>query len=127
MCIDYRDSKKAILKDDFPPLYIDVLIDRTTRHKMMSFMDGFFGYNQIMMVVEDWEKISFTTPWGTFCYKVMPFGLKNAGVTYQWAMTAFFHDMIHQEREFYVNDIILKSLHQEFEALVEVVHLFEKV
>ncbi len=79
----------------------------------MSFMDGFSGYNQIKMSIEDHEKTAFTTPWGTFCYKVMPFGLKNARATYQRAMTALFHDMINKEMEVYVDDMIVKSHHRE--------------
>lgn len=82
MCIDYRDLNKASPKDDFPLPHIDVLIDSTARHEMMSFMDRFLGYNQIKMSEKDHEKAAFTTPWGTFCYKVMSFGLKNAGATY---------------------------------------------
>ena len=60
-------------------------------------MDDFSGYNQIKMAPEDMEKTTFVTKWGIFCYKVMPFGLKNAGVNYQQAMVALFHDMIHHE------------------------------
>ena len=65
----------------------------TAQHKVFSFMDGFSGYNQIKMAPEDIEKTTFVTQGGTFCYKVMPFGLKNAGATYQRAMVALFHDM----------------------------------
>ena len=71
-------------------------------------MDGFSGYNQIRMAEEDKEKTTFVTPWGTFYYKVMPFGLKNAGATYQRAMVALFHDMMHREVEVYVDDILAK-------------------
>ncbi len=113
MCIDYRDLNKASPKDDFPLPHIDVLIDDTVRHEMMSFMDGFSSYNQIKMSIEDHEKTAFTTPWGTFYYKVMPFGLKNVGATYQRAMTALFHDMINKEMEVYVDDMIVKSHHRE--------------
>ncbi|XP_073224460.1 uncharacterized protein [Cicer arietinum] len=97
MYVDYRDLNKASPKDDFPLPHIDILVDNTARHSLFSFMDGFFGYNQIKMAAEDMEKTTFTTPWGTFCYKVMPFGLKNAGATYQRAMVTLFHDMIHKE------------------------------
>ena len=55
------------------------------------------------------EKTAFTTPWGTYCYRVMPFGLKNAGETYMRAMTTIFHDMMHKEVEVYVDDFIIKS------------------
>ena len=58
------------------------LIDNTVGHSMLSFMDGFSGYNHIMMALEDMKNTSFITEWGTYCYRVMPFGLKNAGATY---------------------------------------------
>ena len=71
-------------------------------------MDGFSGYNQIKMAPGDLEKIIFITPWGTFCYRVMPFSLKNAGAIYQRAMTTLFHDLMHKEIEVYVDDMIAK-------------------
>uniref|UniRef100_A0A2N9GY56 Integrase catalytic domain-containing protein n=1 Tax=Fagus sylvatica TaxID=28930 RepID=A0A2N9GY56_FAGSY len=76
---------------------------------VFSFMDGFSGYNQIKMAEEDKSKTAFITHWGTFVYDVMPFGLKNAGATYQRAMVTLFHDMIHHEIEVYVDDMIAKS------------------
>ena len=66
---------------------------------MFSFMDGFSGYNQIHMAPEDEEKTAFYTPIGVYCYTMMPFGLKNAGATYQRAMQFIFADMIHEELE----------------------------
>ena len=89
-------------------------------------MDGFSGYNQIKMAPEDMEKTTFVTLWGTFYYKVMSFGLKNAGATYQRAMVALFHDMMHQEIEVYVDDIIAKSKSEE-EHLVNLRKLFERL
>ncbi|KAH7857126.1 hypothetical protein Vadar_009250 [Vaccinium darrowii] len=82
VCVDFRDLNKASPKDDFPLPHIDVLVDNTAGHALLSFMDGFSGYSQILMAPEDREKTTFTTEWGTYCYKVMPFGLKNAGSTY---------------------------------------------
>ena len=76
-------------------------------------MDGFSGYNQIRMAPEDREKTAFVTMWGTFCYKVMPFGLKNAEAAYQRAMVTLFHDMMHKEIEVYVDDVIAKSRENE--------------
>ena len=67
-------------------------------------MDGFSRYNQIKMAPEDMEKTTFVTQWGTFCYTVIPFGLKNDVETYQHAMVALFHDMIHHEIEVYVDE-----------------------
>jgi len=109
MCVDYRDLKKASPKDDFPLPHIDVLVDSTAKCKVFSFMDSFSGYNQIKMAPEDREKTSFITPWGAFCYLVMPFGLINAGATYQRGMAKIFHDMMHKEIEVYVDDMIVKS------------------
>ncbi|RDX89105.1 Retrovirus-related Pol polyprotein from transposon 17.6, partial [Mucuna pruriens] len=109
MCVDYIDLNRASPKENFLLPHIDVLIDNTTQHAFFSFMDGFSGYNQIMMFPEDREKTTFITLWGTFCYNVMPFGLKNASATYQRAMVALFHDMIHKEIEVYMDDMITKS------------------
>lgn len=80
---------------------------------MFSFMDGFSGYNQIRMAEVDAEKTAFRTPLGNFFYKVMSFGLKNAGATYQRAMTAIYHDLIHHIVEDYVDDLVVKSRKEE--------------
>ncbi|RVW78015.1 Retrovirus-related Pol polyprotein from transposon 17.6 [Vitis vinifera] len=109
VCVDFRDLNKASPKDDFPFPHIDMLVDSTAGHPMLSFMDGFSGYSQILMAPEDMEKTSFIIEWGTYCYRVMPFGLKNAGATYQRAATTLFHDMIHRDVEVYVDDMIVKS------------------
>jgi len=82
MCMDYRDLNRASPKDNFPLSHIDVLMDNTTSFSLFPFMDGFSSYNQIKMAPEDMEKTTFITLWGTFYYKVMSFGLKNAGATY---------------------------------------------
>ncbi|GAU40822.1 hypothetical protein TSUD_398050, partial [Trifolium subterraneum] len=126
MCVDYRDLNRASPKDDFPLPHIDVLVDNTAQYSVFSFMDGFSGYNQIKMSPEDMEKTTFITPWGTFCYKVMPFGLKNAGATYQRAMVTLFHDMIHKEIEVYVDDMIAKSQEEE-DHLVHLEKLFARL
>ena len=109
MCVDYRDLNRASPKNNFSLPHIDTLVDNTTQHSLFSFMDGFSGYNQIRMASKDMEKTLFVTIWGTFCYKVMPFRLNNAGATYQRAMVTLFHDMMHKEIEVYVDDMIAKS------------------
>ncbi|KAG8475167.1 hypothetical protein CXB51_031741 [Gossypium anomalum] len=109
MCVDYRNLNKASPKDNFPLPHIDTLVDNTAGYSLFSFMDGFSGYNQIKIHPEDMEKTTFVTMWRTFCYKVMPFGLKNAGATYQRAMVTLFHDMMHKKIEVYVDDMIAKS------------------
>ena len=93
MCVDFMDLNRACPKDNYPLPQIDTLVDSTARHKLLSFMNAFSGYNQIKMNKEDQEKTSFVTSQGLFCYKVMPFGLKNAGATYQRLMNKMF---VHQ-------------------------------
>ena len=124
--MDYRDLNRASPKDNFPLPHIDILVDNTANVALFSFMDGFSGYNQIKMAPEDMEKTTFVTLCRMFCYKVMSFGLKNAGATYQRTMVALFHDMMHQEIEVYVDDIIAKSKSKE-EHLVNLRKLFERL
>ena len=104
---------KASPKDDFPLPNINVLVDNTAKSSTCSFMDGFSRYNQIKMAEADKRKTTFITLWRTYCYKVMPFGLKNAVATYQREMVALFHDMMHKEIEVYVDDMIAKSKDEE--------------
>ena len=82
VCVDFIELNKAILKDDFPLLHIDMLVDNTVSYSLLSFMNGFLRYNQILMDPKDMAKTAFITKWGTYCYEVMPFGLKNVGATY---------------------------------------------
>ena len=113
MFVNFKDLNKASLKDDFPLPHIDILVDNTARHALLSFMDDFSGYNQIKMAPEDMEKTSFITPWGTYCYKVMPLGLKNVGATYQRATTTLLRDLINKEVQVYVDDMIVKPKDRE--------------
>ena len=83
ICVDFRDMNKACPKDDFPIPISEILVSATMGHEIFSFMYGCSGYNQIKMAPEDEELTAFLTPKGIYCYKVMPFGLKNAGATYQ--------------------------------------------
>lgn len=125
MCIDFRDLNKASPKDFFPLRHLDILVDNTAGHEMFSFMDGFSGYNQIKIAPEDQDKTAIT-PWGFYCSQVMPFGLKNAGATYQKAMVTLFHDMMHKEMEVYVDDMIVKSRAQE-DHLVNLRKVFDRL
>ncbi|RVX20075.1 Transposon Ty3-I Gag-Pol polyprotein [Vitis vinifera] len=77
-------------------------------------MDGSSGYNQIRMAAKDEELTTFHTPKGIYCYKVMPFGLKNAGATYQRAMQKIFNDMLHKNVECYVDDLKVKYRKREY-------------
>ncbi|CAM8927661.1 unnamed protein product [Rhodiola kirilowii] len=109
VCVDFRDLNEACPKDDFPLPVTELMIDATTGHEALSFMDCTAGYNQIHMAPEDQDATAFRTPKGIFCYKVMPFGLKNAGATYQRAMQKIFEDMMHKTIECYVDDVVVKS------------------
>ena len=100
---------KAIPKDNFQLPNIHILIDDCDKHEMQSFVDCYVGYHQIMMDAEDAEKIPFIMPWGVYCYRVMPFCLKNTGSTYMRPMTTIFRNMIHKEIEVYVDNVIIKS------------------
>ena len=80
VCVDFTDLNKACPKDPFSMPRIDQLVDATVGHPQMSFPDAFQGYHQIPLAVDDQEKTAFVTPIGNYHYKVMPFGLKNAGV-----------------------------------------------
>ena len=82
ICVDFTDLNKVFPNDSFPLLRIDQLVDSTAEHKLLMFMDAFLGYNQIKIAEEDQEKITFIISQGLYCYKVMPFGLKNAGAIY---------------------------------------------
>jgi len=109
ICIDFCDLNEACPKDKFPLPITDVMIDNTCRFERMSFIDGFSGYNEIKIYPDDEKHTSFRTPLGLYCYTVMPFGLKNAGATYQRAMNAIFHEHIRKTVECYVDDIVVKS------------------
>ena len=126
VCVDFQDLNKASLKDGFPLPHIDMLVDSTVGHSMFSFMDKFSRYSQILMALEDMEKTSFITEWGTYCYRVMPFGLKNAGATYQRTATTIFHDMMHWDVEVYVDEMIVKS-RDRADHLAALERFFERI
>ena len=82
VCVDFINLNKACPKDPFLIPRIDQLVDATFGHLRMNFLDAFQGYHQIPLALANQEKTAFLTPTGNFHYKVMPFGLKNAGSTY---------------------------------------------
>ena len=89
VCIDYRKLNKTTRKDHYP-LPLDQMLDRIARHSHYCFLDGYLGYNQIMVDPKGKEKTTFTYPYGTFSFKQMSFGLCNAPTTFQRCMTAIF-------------------------------------
>eukprot|EP00253_Pinus_taeda_P005550 PITA_05550 len=107
VCVDYRELNKATLKDHFPLPFIDQVLDSLAGKKYFSFLDGFSGYNQIRIAIEDQDKTTFTCPWGTYAYKVLPFGLCNAPATFQRAVLAIFADLVHECVEVYMDDFTI--------------------
>lgn len=83
VCTDFRDLNKACLKDNYRTPFIAQIVDEGGGNEIFSFMDVFSGYNQISICPEDQHKTTFICPWGTFAYKMIPFGLKNARATFQ--------------------------------------------
>ena len=111
ICINFRNLNLATPKDEYTMPLLDLLIDAATNHAIFSSMDGHAGYNQIFIAEADVHKTAFRCPGalGTYEWVVMPFGLKNAGATYQRAMNAIFHDLIGTTVEVYIDDVVVKS------------------
>jgi hypothetical protein len=111
VCIDFCNLNKATPKDEYPMPIADMLINNDSGHRVISFLDGNAGYNQIFMAEEDMSKMVFHCPGfiGLFEWVVMTFGLKNADATYQRAMNLIFHDLLGNILEIYIDDVIVKS------------------
>ena len=82
----FEKFKQVSLKDNYHLPKMDHILQRVVGSSRISLLDGFSGYSQILVHPDDQDKTAFTTPWGTFKYVKMPFGLKNAGATFQRAM-----------------------------------------
>ncbi|GJW52731.1 putative nucleotidyltransferase, ribonuclease H [Tanacetum coccineum] len=104
VCIDYRKLNDATQKDHFLLPFIDQMLERLCGNEYYCFLDGFSGFFQIPIALEDQEKTTFTCPYGTFAYRRMPFGLCNAPATFQRCMTAIFHDMVEDFMEVFMDD-----------------------
>ena len=109
MCVDFTDLNRACPKDSYPLLNIDKLVDAATGYEYLSFMDAYSGYNQIWIHPEDEEKTTLMTDGLSYCYKVMPFRLKNVGPIYQRLMDKVFANKIGRNVEVYVNDMVAKT------------------
>ncbi|GJZ67875.1 reverse transcriptase domain-containing protein, partial [Tanacetum coccineum] len=99
VCIDYRKLNEATVKDHFPLLFMDQMLERLAGNIYFCFLDGFSGYFQIPIDPNDQEKTTFTCPFETYAYRRMPFGLCNAPTTFQRYMLAIFHDVIEESVE----------------------------
>jgi len=129
MCVDYRNLNIACSKDTYPLPNIDRLVDGAADRKIMSFLDAYSGYNQISMHPKDKEKTTFMVVDANYYYKVMSFGLKNAGATYQRLIDKIFKGLIGQAVEVCVDDIVMKSdfFEQHLKDLDEVFKAFRGV
>ena len=108
-CVDFTDLNRACPKDSSLIPKIDQLVDSAAGHVRMGFLDAYSRYYQIPLFGPDQEHIAFITTMGFYCYKVMPFGLKNAGAKYHRLVTKLFRDEIAKTMEVYIDDILVKS------------------
>jgi hypothetical protein len=128
VCIDFHNLNRATPKYEYPMPIADMLIDNASGNRIISFLDGNAGYNQIFMAEEDASKTTFICPGfiGLFEWVVMTFGLKNAGATYQRAMNLIFHELLGNIVEVYIDDIIVKSA--EFSSqIADLCKAFDKI
>ena len=109
MCVDFRNLNKCSKKDNYPLPKMEHLLQRVSGAMVMSFLDGFSRYNQVVVHSDDQEKTAFTTPWGTFMYTKIPFGLMNAGATFQRAMDLAFVGIKDKFVMIYLDDLIVYS------------------
>jgi hypothetical protein len=104
VCVDYRDLNARTFKDHFPLSFISTIVDEVAGKELYSFMDGYSGYNQVSIAPEDWHKTAFISPWGTFVYVVMPFGLCNALAAFQRVMTYAFFELLRKSMAVFIDD-----------------------
>ena len=125
LCIDFRNLNKVSLKDNYPLPKMDHILQRVVGSSKISLLDVFLGYNQVLVHPDDQDKTTFTTPWGTFMYVKMPFGLMNVGATFQRAMDIAFADEIYHFIVIYLDNITVYSKTDE-EHLAHLRRVFEK-
>jgi hypothetical protein len=113
MCIDYTDLSKHCLKDPFPLPHIDQVVDSTAGSVLLCFLNCYSGYHQIALHPDDEDKTVFIKPHGIYWYKVMTFGLKNAGATYQKAIQKCLKSEIGKNVEAYVDDVVVKTTEED--------------
>ena len=125
LCIDFRNLNRVSLKDNHPLPKMEHILQRVVGSKRISLLDGFSGYNQVLVLPEDQLKTTFTTPWGTFMYVKMPFGIMNAGANFQRAMDIAFSEEIGHFIVIYLDEITVYSKTNE-EHLKHLRRVFEK-
>ena len=117
VCIDYRKLNTTTRKDHYPLTFIDQMLDRLAGHSHYCFLDGYFGYNQIAIALENQEKTTFTCPYGTFAFRMMPFGLCNAPATFQRCMMSMFSNLVEEAMEIFMDDFLVYG--SSFEICLE--------
>jgi hypothetical protein len=125
LCVDFRNINKSSLKYNYPLHKMDHVLEKVVGANRMSMINGFSGYTQIAVNKHDKEKIAFTTPWGTFMYEKLPFGLMNAGATFQRAMYIAFIGERDKFMVIYLDDLTIFSKSDE-DHLLHLKQMFEK-
>jgi hypothetical protein len=126
MCVDFTNQNKAFKNDDFPLVRVDKIVDDAANSEMLSLLDMFSGYHQIRVRREDEEKMSFITPFRTFCFVRMPEGLKNAGCTFSRMIAIVLHPQLRRNILAYVDDIVIKSV-QRRDHISDLAEIFAKL
>ena len=104
VCIDYIQFNTTTIKDHYPLPFIDQMLDRLAGHPHLCFLDGYSGYNQIVITPKDLEKTTFTCPYDTFAFRRMSFGLCNAPATFQRCMMSIVSDLVEEGMEIFMDD-----------------------
>ena len=114
VCVYYSDLNYVCSKGTFPLPRIDQIVDSTTGHELLSFLNAYSGYNQIPMFPPDSTNITFITRTRMYCYNVIPFGLKNVGATYQCMISRIFKPLLGKTMEAYIDNMLVKSKSREY-------------
>jgi hypothetical protein len=125
LCVDFRNLNKALEKDNYPVPSMEQLLQTMSGLKIFSLLDGFSGYNQVLVSEEDCLKTTFRTKWGTLAYKHIPFGLINIGETFQRAMDIAFRGIINRCMVVYLDDVTVYSKNIE-EHIQHLTQIFER-
>lgn len=122
ICVDFKNLNQLPLKYSYPLPVMDQVLQMVTRSKTLSMLDGFLGYNQVEVSPNDQHKTSFTTLWGIFSYRKMPFGFINASSMFQGAMNLAFYDVMGKFIIFYLDDLTIfsKKCQENFNHLKKV-------
>jgi hypothetical protein len=125
LCVDFRNLNRASEKDNYPVPPMEQLLQTVSGSEIFSLLDGFSGYNQVLVSEDDRLKTTFQTKWGTFSYKHMPFGLINIGETFQRAMDIAFRGLINKCVVVYLDDVTIYSKNKE-DHIQHLTQIFER-